>query len=297
MSGGDAGWIFDQVKTLIRAGVSKKELFDSVKGMCADPKYDAVAPKVRGYAAKLWNEAESEERSWRDVSTNDRIDAAFEDLTQRGIFTAQNFTCCSSCGHSEAWGTMSDSGARGYVFYHQQDTERGVEGGGLMLAYGSREGDDATQAVGREICDALDRFGVPWNWNGSSDTRIAIEPFEWRKRRVSSRPPIPLGTRGTVIRSTYRGPAWAVDPAAGPTEPAEPGAAPAEPAPEPTEPPPAIVLRHPDGREWSAWTEFNTLRIRIKDTDGDLHERKRACRDPRAELDGLVADLRGSGFS
>ncbi|MDI3284093.1 hypothetical protein [Polyangium sp. 15x6] len=283
----DAGWIFDHVKSLMRAGTTKKELFDSVKAMCADPKYDEVAPKVRGYAAKLWSRAEAEERGWKDVSTNDRIDAAFEDLTKRGIFTAQNFTCCSSCGHSEAWGAMSETSARGYVFYHQQDTERGVENGGLMLAYGAREdGPAAVEAVGREICDALDRFGVPWTWNGKSDTRIEIEPFEWRKRRASARPPIPLGTRGTVLPRPERGPAWTED-LDGET------AAPAAPA----EPPPAVTLRHEDGREWSAWTEFNALRIRIKDTDGDIVERKRACRDPRAELDGIVAELRADGFS
>ncbi|MDI1451131.1 hypothetical protein [Polyangium sp. 6x1] len=282
----DAGRIFDHVKTLVRAGTTKKELFDSVKAMCADPKYDAVAPKVRGYAAKLWTEAESVEHWWKDVSTNDRIDAAFEDLTKRGIFTAQNFTCCSTCGHAEAWDTMSAAGARGYVFYHQQDTERGMHGGGLMLAYGSREGGPATEGVGREICDALDRFGVPWTWNGSSDTRIEIQPFEWRKRCVSARPPIPLGTRGKVLPR----PTW--------DEGAEGEAtAPAEPPPAPGEPPPAITLRHPDGRAWSAWTEFNMLRIRIQDSDGDTVERKRACRDPRAELDGLVAELRADGFS
>lgn len=287
MSDDDAGWIFDHVKTLVRAGTTKKELFDSVKAMCADPKYDAVAPKVRGYAAKLWSRAEAEERGWKDVSTNDRIDAAFEDLTKRGIFSAQNFTCCSSCGHSEAWGAMSETGARGYVFYHQQDTERGVEGGGLWLAYGAREdGTGAVEAVGREICDALDRFGVPWTWNGKSETRIAIEPFEWRKRCVSARPPIPLGTRGKVLPRPEREAASTEDLGAE-------RAAPAEPA----EPLPAVTLRHEDGREWSAWTEFNALRIRIKDTDGDVVERKRACRDPRAELDGIVAELRADGFS
>jgi hypothetical protein len=279
MSDSDHGWMFDQVRQLVRAGTTKKELFDSVKGMTYDPKTAEVAGKLRGYAAKLWNQAEAEERTWKGVSTNDRIDAAFEDLTRAGVFSAQNFTCCSSCGHGEAAGIMGETRARGYVFYHQQDTERGVEGGGLMLAYGAHEGESpAIEAIGREICDMLERYGIPHRWNGSGDTRIEISPFEWRKRCTTKSPPIPPGTAGVVLARSGE----------------DEGESP---APAPKEPEPAAVLRHADGREWSARITFGELRISIRDTDGDVHERVVRTNEPRVELERRLTDLRADGFA
>jgi len=126
----DHGHLFDEVRRIVQAGRSKKYLFDAVKAMTADPKTADIAGKLRGYAAKLWKQAEFEEQSWQGVSTNDRIDKAFEFLEQSGIFAAQDYWCCSSCGHSAAAEAMTEQKTRGYVFYHQQDTDRGTEGGG-----------------------------------------------------------------------------------------------------------------------------------------------------------------------
>jgi len=268
------GWMFDEVRSILLSGTTKKELFDRISVMTADPKTHAIADKLRGYAAKMWNRAEAEERSWTDVSTNDRIDAAFEELTRAGFFAAQNFTCCSSCGHAEAYGSMAESGARGYVFYHQQDTERGVQGEGLMLAYGAQDdADGAVEAIGSEICAALELYGIPYQWNGSGSTRIEIEPFEWRKRSSSKAPPIPMRERGAVLRRGEN---------AGTAAPKlESGA----------------TLRHPDGREWSARLDYGALVLTIRDIDGDVHERVIRARDPRAELERRIAELRGDGFS
>lgn len=269
----DHGHLFAEVKNRILAGVSKKELFDSIKGMTASPEVDsATAGKLRGYAAKLWNQAEAEERTWTTVSTNDRIDAAFEFLQSKGIFAAQNFTCCSSCGHAEAAGALDEMHGRGYVFYHQQDTERGIDGQGLMLAYGSSDGEDSSiVAIGREICGGLEQFGIPYEWDGSPSVRIQIQPFEWRKRRSTKAPPIPIGERGRVIAR----------------------AAQKEEEPEAS----SIVLRHPDGREWSATIGYRQLVIRIVDTDGDAHVRVVDASNPAAELESRVADLRADGFA
>jgi hypothetical protein len=278
------GHLFDEVKRLIASGKSKKDLFDAIKAMTSDPKTEPVAGKLRGYAARLWMEAEFEEKSWTGVSTNDRIDKAFEFLDGAGIFTAQDFWCCSSCGHSAAWDAMTERKNRGYVFYHQQDTERGVAGGGLMLAYGSSgDGDDdVRKALGREICSALDRFGIPYEWNGSPDVRISIEPFEWRKRRVTTAPPIPVGERGKVIPRK--------------TEEGESGGEVSE-AKAPKVPEPDARLTHADGRVWEGTMGDRQLVFRIRDTEGDEFSRVVQCADPRAELDSRIAELRADGFT
>lgn len=272
------GDLFDHVKRLVRSGKSKKELFDAVKVMTADPKRADVAGKLRGYAAKLWNQAEAEERTWQGVSTNDRIDKAFEFLDHAGIYSAQDYWCCSSCGHSAAAETMTERKTRGYVFYHEQDTERAVEGGGLMLAYGSYEGEDPkTEAIAREICDTLDRFGIPHEWNGSASSRIFIQPFEWRKRRVTQAPPIPLGERGIVIT---RSSSETTDDIS--TE----------------SPKPAFdaQLTHPDGRVWTATIGDGNIELKIRDAEGDEFTRIVKCANPRTELDTRIADLLTDGF-
>lgn len=272
------GHLFDEVKRIVLAGRSKKYLFDAIKSMTADPKTQDIAPKLRGYAAKLWNQAEAEEQTWREVSTNDRLDAALGFLDQSSIFSAQDYWCCSSCGHSAAAETMTERKTRGYVFYHQQDTDRAIEGGGLMLAYGSYEGEDPkTAAIGREICDALDRFGVPYEWNGSPDSRIFVQPFEWRKRRATSAPPIPPGGRGTVIA-----------PKAKPDVVVEDSA--------PKEPTFDARLTHPDGRVWTAVIGYGVLELCIRDADGDEFNRNIKCANPRAELDSRITELLSEGF-
>ena len=39
-----------------------------------------------------------------------------------------------------------------------------------------------------KIREVLAKHGVTTSWNGSVDSRIVIEPFEWRKRRWSDPP-------------------------------------------------------------------------------------------------------------
>lgn len=276
------GHLFDTVRRMVQRGQSKKELFDTIRAMAASPNAAPIEGKLRGYAAKLWNQAEAEERTWQGVSTNDRLDKAFEFLKQSGIFSAQDYWCCSSCGHAAAAESMTEQKTRGYVFYHEQDTDRAMEGGGLMLAYGSYEGEDEkTTAIAREIGSALDRFGVPYEWNGSPDSRIFILPFEWRKRRTTQAPPIPPGGRGEVIARKTADDSVSTQPAEG------------TPLKEP------IVdarLVHSDGRIWSATIGDESLMLVIRDADGDEFRRTVPCPNPRAELDSRIAELISDGF-
>jgi hypothetical protein len=84
---------------------------------------------------------QEEMKGWPKVTDCDRLDAAFEELERNGIVARANFTCCSNCGRAEIGGPMQEAAARGlcvrgYAFFHQQSTERAVEGSGVMLKYG-----------------------------------------------------------------------------------------------------------------------------------------------------------------
>ena len=98
---------------------------------------------------------------------HDRLDDAFFTLDEAGIVARQDFTCCASCGHHEIWEEIGAEPARGYVFFHWQDTETAARGDGLYLAYGSTsEGDEASVAVGREIVAAQGLITVEDARNG-----------------------------------------------------------------------------------------------------------------------------------
>jgi hypothetical protein len=130
-----------------------------------------------------------EQTKWPRVTDCDRLDQAFAALEKKGIVARQDFTCCQTCGHAEigeeidGYEKKSGRKARGYTFFHHQDTERVVEDGTLYLAYGAMEEDDAgTIEVGREIKKALVDAGFQVDWNDDVRTRILLK-MDWKKRR------------------------------------------------------------------------------------------------------------------
>jgi hypothetical protein len=73
--------------------------------------------------------------------------------------------------------------ARGFTFFHIQDTEHAVGGEFLYLSYGSATADrtDAV-AIGREVVDTLCRHGLRPSWDGRHVNRIGL-PLTWQRRR------------------------------------------------------------------------------------------------------------------
>jgi hypothetical protein len=127
--------------------------------------------------------------TWPAVTDCDRLDAAFAEMEARGIVARQNFSCCNNCGSAEIWGEVGDAQAEGRVvhgctFYHEQDTQRAVAGGGVLLGYQAvADGDPAMAAVGREIVDVLRAHDLRPEWDGSPRNRIHV-PLDWKRRRA-----------------------------------------------------------------------------------------------------------------
>ena len=82
--------------------------------------------------------------------------------------------------------------ARGYVFFHQQDTESAVEGHGLYFSYGAAhsELDAAHIAIAQELFDVLQAVGLKPHWDGKIDHRVGVV-LDW-KRRWTDDVPVPL---------------------------------------------------------------------------------------------------------
>jgi hypothetical protein len=126
--------------------------------------------------------------NWPAVTDCDRLDSAFYELERRGIVARHNFSCCLDCGSSEIWGEVEQAREQGHeihgcTFYHEQDTERAVHGGGLHLAFQSTEqGDEAAARVGNQIVEVLRAHGLECEWDGSALLRIHVL-MDWKRRR------------------------------------------------------------------------------------------------------------------
>lgn len=131
----------------------------------------------------------AQQQSWPVLTDCDRLDAAFAALEDDGVIARQNFSCCGNCASAEIWAEIDDARdagrpARGYAYYHMQDTESAVEGHGLYLGYGAcAEGETAALDVASEIIAQLEAHGLRSDWDGSITKRIAV-PLDWKRRQM-----------------------------------------------------------------------------------------------------------------
>ena len=147
---------------------------------------------VRKLAAKIYDEELERyidsQRSWPKITDCDRLDSAFEELQSIGIIASQNAICCQTCAAAEVWEQVEakineGSNVIGMTFYHEQDTESALEGGGIYLSYGAVENtDQAAIKIGDEIRRVLSDHGLMVSWNGELSKRIGVE-LNWQRRR------------------------------------------------------------------------------------------------------------------
>lgn len=177
-------WAFE--KAADEAFENDIDLSDDTLKKIADQAYAAAAKSRHADMA-----------TWPMVTDCDRLDAAFTELNAMGIMARHNWTCCSTCGNSQ----MSDEFRRlngkigkapiiGYVFYHQQDTERAAEGSGLYLGFGSTlkpnseaEFRERSVAIARTACDVLAKHRLKTIWDGRFNQRPNVA-LSWKRRGV-----------------------------------------------------------------------------------------------------------------
>lgn len=141
---------------------------------------------IRKALAAEFKAKRAAEKSWPKETDCDRLDRAFEALNAAGICALHNAGYTQSDGHSDVAQELHDQGREkfhGYCFYHGQDVERAVHAGGLLIAFGDLDDNEAkSEAVGREVCAALNAAGLPTTWDGTRKTRIDIAKIDWKRR-------------------------------------------------------------------------------------------------------------------
>jgi hypothetical protein len=165
-------------------------ILDGVIELLSDDLDDDAAAELRAAAPAIYREAAAvharAQAAWPAVTDCDRLDAAFDDLDRRGVVARHHWWCCQNCGHrampdERARAVADGRAARGYTFYHVQDTERAAEGGGLLLAYGAFDDPAAAGAIAAEVVDVLRAHGLAPSWSGSPAQRILL-PMQWQRR-------------------------------------------------------------------------------------------------------------------
>ncbi|MFH9348418.1 DUF6891 domain-containing protein [Kitasatospora sp. NPDC017646] len=185
----------ERARELIRCGFQEPdEIAESLVEVLDDQ--GLTQEEAERIVAPLWAERLAEQADWPATTDVDRLVDAFDLLEDQGIVAAMDFTCCAGCGYAEIGGE-ADEDSRGFVFFHQQDTEAAAAGRGLMLRYGTfrtEEGSDdgsgeeseeaarRTAEIGRAVVAALEAVGLPVEWNGSPRTAIRVAPLEWLNR-------------------------------------------------------------------------------------------------------------------
>jgi hypothetical protein len=149
---------------------------------------DADEAMLRAAVAPEFDKKAASEASWPDTTDCDRLDQAFEELNSRGVIALHNAGYTMSDGMSvvsEALHERGREGIKGYCFYHGQDVERAVAGGGLMIAFGDLDGDKTKKTkVGQLVGEVLREFGFAVEWNGDPETRVSMPALDWKRRRA-----------------------------------------------------------------------------------------------------------------
>jgi hypothetical protein len=184
------GHVTEYLRVKVSSGFdTRDELVQSAVDVYSD---DAAENVLRPVAERITDDllAEHKQRQaeWPAVTDCDRLDRAFAELEAKGVVSRQNFSCCGTCGTAEIGDEIGETiangkVARGYTFYHMQDTDAAASGRGLYLNYGSvTDSEDAALLVASEIVTTLNRHGLKTEWNGSWSQRIGVT-LNWQRRR------------------------------------------------------------------------------------------------------------------
>ncbi|MFT3662767.1 MAG: hypothetical protein QM809_15710 [Gordonia sp. (in: high G+C Gram-positive bacteria)] len=129
------------------------------------------------------------------------LDRAFAELNDTGIVARGDFTCCGTCGSAEIVDERDDSREwKGYVFFHQQDTDGIFQDRTTYLNYGAflpafftqsewegmsdaeRDREYARVTVGLMndvVVPVFRRHGIGVDWGGDLNTRIRLTDVDF----------------------------------------------------------------------------------------------------------------------
>ncbi|MFI5836201.1 DUF6891 domain-containing protein [Micromonospora sp. NPDC051300] len=152
------------------------------------------------YAAALAARRE-QQRGWGVVVSN--LTRAFAELNEVGVLARADFSCCGTCASAEIHDERDDSRHwRGYVWFHNQDTESLLASadGAVYLGYGAYPPADFDEAAYDALPEAeqqaryqadlerllddtvfpvLRRHGMRVEWSRQQSKRVLVTGARW----------------------------------------------------------------------------------------------------------------------
>ena len=135
------------------------------------------------------NTHERSKDEWPETTDCDRLADAFISLSAQGVIAMHNAGFTKSDGLAEFRNFFenhpSPEDVVGFCYYHSQDVERALRGGGLYIGFGPRPDEDEDtegKKVGRMVATDLATAGLVVEWDGSFDARILLPNFVWQRR-------------------------------------------------------------------------------------------------------------------
>lgn len=181
--------VVEEISTLVRSGFYDKARLSQIflEEMYEPGELDdADVSTAIDAATEEW---EAEKKQWPAITDCDRIDKAFAAINKRGVIALQNAGDSQSDGYDdfrESYENHSNkSDVIGYCFYHGQDLERAVRGGGLFFAFGPTDSaSEETEGVriGNLVREELERAGLKVDWDGTFAKRMSVPNIVWQKR-------------------------------------------------------------------------------------------------------------------
>ncbi|MTD14226.1 hypothetical protein GIS00_09735 [Nakamurella sp. YIM 132087] len=188
---------FDEDGPLDRAWVSiatgfrtRAEVIDELGDLAADDPDASITPAdVPGIVDELWALRERQIAAGPPVSDAHRLEGAFAELRASGIVAAADTGWDQGEAEEICRAEAVRVRARGFVFFHHQDTARLLLRKPLLyLGFDAavRSPDRATYdaealAVAHQVCSTLVRHGLRVVWDGTVGSRIRLPGIDWRR--------------------------------------------------------------------------------------------------------------------
>lgn len=186
--------VLSEIQTLVHGGFEKRDrIIEIVCEELYEPG-DLDSIEVESAVDDALIALEKAQADWPAITDCDKLDHAFSALEKLGIIALQNAGNTQSDGYEDVQAACADrkatSSIGGYCFYHGQDLDRAVNGGGLYLAFGPidpEKEESEGPGVGATVVAELARAGLATQWDGSFNKRILVPAIDWKRRRHGRR--------------------------------------------------------------------------------------------------------------
>jgi len=104
------------------------------------------------------------------------LSEVFKILEENDLVARMDFLCCDTCAHLEIDKILHEIiGKKGYVFFHEQNTDRLLRGETkLYLAFGRDDSLDSTE-IGEIIVSVFNEVGYTTTWDGDANTKVKVD--------------------------------------------------------------------------------------------------------------------------